>query len=87
MLLSFSLATVAPPPHLLPCLCYQDALLTTYPISPTAYPAATPILRAAVPPRRLLSNISTMRQAATQVPRVPPQAQRVGEWGQDPAWM
>uniref|UniRef100_A0A8B9NJZ8 PABC domain-containing protein n=1 Tax=Accipiter nisus TaxID=211598 RepID=A0A8B9NJZ8_9AVES len=37
------------------------------------------ILRAAVPPRRLLSNISTMRQASTQVPRVPPQAQRVGE--------
>lgn len=30
-------------------------------------------------PRRLLSNISTMRQASTQVPRVPPQAQRVGE--------
>uniref|UniRef100_A0A663ERQ4 PABC domain-containing protein n=1 Tax=Aquila chrysaetos chrysaetos TaxID=223781 RepID=A0A663ERQ4_AQUCH len=39
------------------------------------------ILRAAVPPRRLLSNISTMRQASTQVPRVPPQAQRVGELG------
>uniref|UniRef100_A0A8C3UNW6 PABC domain-containing protein n=1 Tax=Catharus ustulatus TaxID=91951 RepID=A0A8C3UNW6_CATUS len=35
------------------------------------------ILRAAVPPRRLLSNISTTRQASTQVPRVPPQAQRV----------
>ncbi|KAM6404411.1 polyadenylate-binding protein 1-like isoform 2-T2 [Rhynochetos jubatus] len=44
---------------------------------PPAYPAATPILRAAVPPRRLLSNISTMRQASTQVPRVPSQAQRV----------
>uniref|UniRef100_A0A8C3J3J1 PABC domain-containing protein n=1 Tax=Calidris pygmaea TaxID=425635 RepID=A0A8C3J3J1_9CHAR len=43
------------------------------------------IMRAAVPPRRLLSNISTMRQASTQVPRVPPQAQRVGEWGKDPA--
>lgn len=48
------------------------------------YPEATPILRAAVPPRRLLSNISTTRQASTQVPRVPPQAQRVGEWGKDP---
>nr|XP_009925474.1 PREDICTED: embryonic polyadenylate-binding protein [Haliaeetus albicilla] len=48
---------------------------------PSAYPAATPILRAAVPPRRLLSNISTMRQASTQVPRVPPQAQRVANIG------
>uniref|UniRef100_A0A8C0J5M7 PABC domain-containing protein n=1 Tax=Chelonoidis abingdonii TaxID=106734 RepID=A0A8C0J5M7_CHEAB len=43
------------------------------------------ILRAAAPPRRLLSNISTMRQASTQVPRVPPHAQRVvarncGQW-------
>uniref|UniRef100_A0A8C8RJG1 PABC domain-containing protein n=1 Tax=Pelusios castaneus TaxID=367368 RepID=A0A8C8RJG1_9SAUR len=37
------------------------------------------ILRAAAPPRRLLSNISTMRQASTQVPRVPPHAQRVGK--------
>ncbi|KAM6242703.1 polyadenylate-binding protein 1-like isoform 1-T1 [Spheniscus humboldti] len=53
---------------------------------PPAYPAATPILRAAAPPRRLLSNISTMRQASTQVPRVPPQAQRVGEWGKDLPW-
>ncbi|NXR08608.1 EPAB protein, partial [Semnornis frantzii] len=44
---------------------------------PPPYPASTPILRAAVPPRRLLSNISTMRQASTQVPRVPHQAQRV----------
>ncbi|NXG51703.1 EPAB protein, partial [Psilopogon haemacephalus] len=42
-----------------------------------SYPASTPVLRAAVPPRRLLSNISTMRQASTQVPRVPHQAQRV----------
>ncbi|KAF2979375.1 hypothetical protein EK904_005616 [Melospiza melodia maxima] len=50
----------------------------------SVYPEATPILRAAVPPRRLLSNISTTRQASTQVPRVPPQAQRVGEWGKDP---
>ncbi|KAK4812510.1 hypothetical protein QYF61_002303 [Mycteria americana] len=48
---------------------------------PPAYPAATPILRAAAPPRRLLSNISTMRQASTQVPRVPPQAQRVANIG------
>ncbi|XP_027640342.2 polyadenylate-binding protein 1-like [Falco peregrinus] len=51
------------------------------PSRPPSYPAATPILRAAVPPRRLLSNISTMRQAATQVPRVPPQAQRVANIG------
>ncbi|NXP72807.1 EPAB protein, partial [Ramphastos sulfuratus] len=47
------------------------------PSRPPPYPASTPILRAAVPPRRLLSNISTMRQASTQVPRVPHQAQRV----------
>uniref|UniRef100_A0A8C9NEN3 Polyadenylate-binding protein n=1 Tax=Serinus canaria TaxID=9135 RepID=A0A8C9NEN3_SERCA len=47
-------------------------------------PPSTPILRAAVPPRRLLSNISTTRQASTQVPRVPPQAHRVGEWDKDP---
>ncbi|NXF91331.1 EPAB protein, partial [Eubucco bourcierii] len=47
------------------------------PSRPPSYPASTPILRAAVPPRRLLSNISTMRQASTQVPRVPHQAQRV----------
>uniref|UniRef100_A0A8C5IHA0 PABC domain-containing protein n=1 Tax=Junco hyemalis TaxID=40217 RepID=A0A8C5IHA0_JUNHY len=53
-------------------------------LSAAVYPEATPILRAAVPPRRLLSNISTTRQASTQVPRVPPQAQRVGEWGKDP---
>ncbi|NXJ91495.1 EPAB protein, partial [Corythaixoides concolor] len=44
-------------------------------------PPPTPVLRAAVPPRRLLSNISTMRQASTQVPRVPPQAQRVANIG------
>ncbi|NXG35757.1 EPAB protein, partial [Dromaius novaehollandiae] len=44
-------------------------------------PPSTPILRAAAPPRRLLSNISTMRQASTQVPRVPPQAQRVANIG------
>ncbi|EMP28727.1 Embryonic polyadenylate-binding protein [Chelonia mydas] len=45
------------------------------------YHTATPILRAAAPPRRLLSNISTMRQASTQVPRVPPHAQRVANIG------
>ncbi|KFV62515.1 Embryonic polyadenylate-binding protein, partial [Dryobates pubescens] len=47
------------------------------PSRPPPYPSSTPILRATVPPRRLLSNISTMRQASTQVPRVPHQAQRV----------
>ncbi|XP_009997085.1 PREDICTED: polyadenylate-binding protein 1-like [Chaetura pelagica] len=52
---------------------------TAQPSRPPPYPAATPILRAAAQPRRLLSNISTMRQASTQVPRVPSQAQRVGE--------
>ncbi|KAM9260648.1 polyadenylate-binding protein 1-like isoform 2-T2 [Cariama cristata] len=51
------------------------------PSRPPPYPAATPIVRAAAPPRRLLSNISTMRQASTQVPRVPPQAQRVANIG------
>ncbi|NXN22858.1 EPAB protein, partial [Nycticryphes semicollaris] len=51
------------------------------PSRPPWYPAATPILRAAAPPRRLLSNISTMRQASTQVPRVAPQAQRVANIG------
>ncbi|NWU91676.1 EPAB protein, partial [Upupa epops] len=44
-------------------------------------PPSTPILRAATQPRRLLSNISTTRQASTQVPRVPPQAQRVANIG------
>ncbi|NWS52251.1 EPAB protein, partial [Chunga burmeisteri] len=44
-------------------------------------PPPTPVVRAAAPPRRLLSNISTMRQASTQVPRVPPQAQRVANIG------
>ncbi|XP_029768472.1 polyadenylate-binding protein 1-like [Terrapene carolina triunguis] len=48
---------------------------------PSAYHTTTPILRAAAPPRRLLSNISTMRQASTQVPRVPPHAQRVANIG------
>ncbi|NXG11487.1 EPAB protein, partial [Sakesphorus luctuosus] len=47
------------------------------PSRPPSYPEAY----GAVPPRRLLSNISTTRQAATQVPRVPPQAQRVANIG------
>ncbi|XP_027601684.1 polyadenylate-binding protein 1-like [Pipra filicauda] len=51
------------------------------PSRPPLYPEATPILRAAVPPRRLLSNISTTRQASTQVPRVLPQAQRMANIG------
>ncbi|XP_010133397.1 PREDICTED: polyadenylate-binding protein 1-like [Buceros rhinoceros silvestris] len=42
---------------------------------------STPILRAATPPRRLLTGISTMRQASTQVPRVSPQARRVANIG------
>ncbi|NWX35517.1 EPAB protein, partial [Notiomystis cincta] len=54
---------------------------STQPSRPPLYPEATPVLRAAVPPRRLLSNISTTRQASTQVPRVPPQAQRVANIG------
>ncbi|XP_005146875.2 polyadenylate-binding protein 1-like [Melopsittacus undulatus] len=48
---------------------------------PPAYPAVTPILRAAVQPQRLLSNISTVRQASTQVPRVASQGQRVANIG------
>ncbi|KAM4649917.1 polyadenylate-binding protein 1-like isoform 3-T3 [Amazona ochrocephala] len=51
------------------------------PSRPPPYPAVTPILRAAVQPRRLLSNISTVRQASTQVPHVPSQAQRVANIG------
>ncbi|KAG8566073.1 hypothetical protein GDO81_013087 [Engystomops pustulosus] len=39
-----------------------------------------PVLRA-VPPRRVASNISTMKQASTQVPRVGPQSQRVANIG------
>ncbi|NXA07924.1 EPAB protein, partial [Sapayoa aenigma] len=53
---------------------------TRWSVQPSRHPC-TPILRAAVPPRRLLSNISTMRQASTQVPRVPPQAQRMANIG------
>ncbi|XP_020644872.2 polyadenylate-binding protein 1-like isoform X2 [Pogona vitticeps] len=44
-------------------------------------PPSTPVLRTSAPPRRLLSNISTMRQASTQVPRIPPNAQRVANIG------
>ncbi|XP_054836550.1 polyadenylate-binding protein 1-like [Eublepharis macularius] len=40
-------------------------------------PPHTPILRTSAPPRRLLSNISTMRQASTQAPRVPHHSHRV----------
>ncbi|XP_064024101.1 polyadenylate-binding protein 1-like isoform X4 [Pogoniulus pusillus] len=56
---------------------HPAARWSAQPPRPAPYPASTPILRAAVPPRRLLSNISTVRQASTQVPRVPHQAQRV----------
>ncbi|XP_063001661.1 polyadenylate-binding protein 1-like [Elgaria multicarinata webbii] len=48
---------------------------------PTSYHSASPILRTSAPPRRLLSNVSTMRQASTQVPRVLPNAQRVANIG------
>ncbi|KAM4603196.1 embryonic polyadenylate-binding protein isoform 2-T2 [Discoglossus pictus] len=47
---------------------------------PPQYPPPTPIMRA-IPPRRMPSNISTMKQASTQVPRVPPQSQRVANIG------
>ncbi|KAM5135690.1 embryonic polyadenylate-binding protein isoform 2-T3 [Mantella aurantiaca] len=60
------------------------------PIRPTAHWSAqqprphfhppTPILRA-IPPRRVVSNISTMKQASTQVPRVCPPNQRVANIG------
>ncbi|XP_030068803.1 polyadenylate-binding protein 1-like isoform X3 [Microcaecilia unicolor] len=40
------------------------------------YHTAAPVMRASAP-RRVPANISTMRQASTQVPRVPPQNQRV----------
>ncbi|XP_075033052.1 polyadenylate-binding protein 1-like isoform X1 [Mixophyes fleayi] len=43
---------------------------------PPQFHPPTPILRT-VPPRRMTSNISTMKQASTQVPRVGPQSQRV----------
>ncbi|XP_060086865.1 polyadenylate-binding protein 1-like isoform X1 [Heteronotia binoei] len=44
-------------------------------------PGSTPVMRTNAPPRRLLSNISTMRQASTQAPRVPHHAQRVANIG------
>ncbi|XP_044154759.1 embryonic polyadenylate-binding protein [Bufo gargarizans] len=47
---------------------------------PPQYHPTVPILRA-VPPRRMSSNISTMKQASTQVPRVGPQTQRVANIG------
>nr|XP_008108292.1 PREDICTED: polyadenylate-binding protein 1-like [Anolis carolinensis] len=48
---------------------------------PSSYHTATPVLRTNAPPRRILNNISTMRQASTQVPRVPPNAQRMANIG------
>ncbi|XP_053309581.1 polyadenylate-binding protein 1-like isoform X2 [Spea bombifrons] len=47
---------------------------------PPQYHPPTPIMRA-VAPRRVASNISTMKQASTQVPRVAPQSQRVANIG------
>ncbi|XP_028590883.2 polyadenylate-binding protein 1-like [Podarcis muralis] len=48
---------------------------------PSSYHPASPVLRTSAPPRRPLSNISTMRQASTQAPRVSPNAQRVANIG------
>ncbi|KFM09463.1 Embryonic polyadenylate-binding protein, partial [Aptenodytes forsteri] len=83
-----------PPGYFLPPIPQPQTRATFYSPSPVvpvrpatrwsaqpSRPPPTPILRAAAPPRRLLSNISTMRQASTQVPRVPPQAQRVANIG------
>ncbi|NXW22128.1 EPAB protein, partial [Circaetus pectoralis] len=83
-----------PPGYFLPPIPQPQTRATFYSPSPVipvrhatrwsaqpSRPPSTPILRAAAPPRRLLSNISTMRQASTQVPRVPPQAQRVANIG------
>ncbi|NXX18029.1 EPAB protein, partial [Podargus strigoides] len=79
-----------PPGFFLPPLPQPQTRATFYSPSPVvpvrpatrwsaqpSRPPPTPVLRAAAPPRRLLTNISTMRQASTQVPRAPPQAQRV----------
>ncbi|XP_063281919.1 embryonic polyadenylate-binding protein [Pelobates fuscus] len=63
------IASVRPAPH----WASQQA-------RPPQYHPPTPILRA-VPPRRMTSNISTMKQASTQVPRVAPQSQRVANIG------
>ncbi|NXK48664.1 EPAB protein, partial [Chauna torquata] len=83
-----------PPGYFLPPIPQPQTRATFYSPSPVvpvrpatrwsaqpSRPPPTPILRAAAQPRRLLSNISTMRQASTQVPRVPPQAQRVANIG------
>ncbi|NXL55304.1 EPAB protein, partial [Chordeiles acutipennis] len=83
-----------PPGYFLPPIPQPQTRATFYSPSPVvpvrpatrwsaqpSRPPPTPVLRAAPPPRRLLSNISTMRQASTQVPRVPPQAQRVANIG------
>ncbi|KAL8179420.1 UNVERIFIED_CONTAM: hypothetical protein K2H54_066310 [Gekko kuhli] len=79
-----------PPGYFLPSIPQPQTRATFYspsPIAPvrpaprwnaqTSRPPATPVLRTNAPPRRLLSNISTMRQASTQAPRVPHHAQRV----------
>ncbi|XP_073428489.1 embryonic polyadenylate-binding protein isoform X2 [Dendrobates tinctorius] len=56
---------------------------TTHQSRPPQYHSSSPMLRA-VPPRRTASNISTMKQASTQMPRAGPQTQRVcGDCGQD----
>ncbi|XP_073428491.1 embryonic polyadenylate-binding protein isoform X4 [Dendrobates tinctorius] len=47
---------------------------------PPEYHSSSPMLRA-VPPRRTASNISTMKQASTQMPRAGPQTQRVSNIG------
>ncbi|XP_053572687.1 polyadenylate-binding protein 1-like [Bombina bombina] len=47
---------------------------------PPQYQTATPLMRA-VPPRRVASNITTLKQASTQVPRVTSQSQRVANIG------
>ncbi|NXG55731.1 EPAB protein, partial [Hemiprocne comata] len=83
-----------PPGYFLPPIPQPQTRATFYSPSPVvpirpatrwsaqpSRPAPTPILRATTQPRRLLSNISTMRQASTQVPRVSPQAQRVANIG------
>ncbi|XP_015273512.1 PREDICTED: polyadenylate-binding protein 1-like [Gekko japonicus] len=79
-----------PPGYFLPSIPQPQTRATFYSPSPVApvrpaprwnaqpsRPPSTPVLRTNAPPRRLLSNISTMRQASTQAPRVPHHAQRV----------
>ncbi|XP_073428492.1 embryonic polyadenylate-binding protein isoform X5 [Dendrobates tinctorius] len=53
---------------------------TTHQSRPPQYHSSSPMLRA-VPPRRTASNISTMKQASTQMPRAGPQTQRVSNIG------